>query len=370
MPLETIDCVVIGAGVVGLAIGRAVAARGLEVIVLEAAQGIGTGISSRNSEVIHAGIYYPKASLKARLCVEGRERLYAYCQERNIPARRVGKFIVATSEAQDGELDAIQNRARDNGVKRIERWTAAQVAAVEPGVRCRSALFSPDTGIVDTHALMLALRGDLEASGGWVAVESPVVGLSPSRDGFEVCAGGREPVTITAKRVINAAGLNAAGIAALLGASVAARLPKTFLAKGNYFSLSGLKAPFRHLIYPVPVPGGLGTHATIDLQGAVRFGPDVEWVDGLDYAVDPARAASFYEAIRAYWPALPDGALRPDYAGIRPKIGGPGEPAKDFYIAFPDASGIPGYVHLAGIESPGLTASLAIAAHVVAGLGV
>ena len=369
-PLESVDCVVIGGGVVGLATARRLAQAGLEVIVVEAEKAVGTGISARNSEVIHAGIYYPKDSLKAVLCVEGRELLYNYCKDRNIAAKAVGKFIVAANAAQDGELAAIRQRAVDNHVTRLEFWSAAQVAEVEPDIRCHSALFSPDTGIIDSHAFMLSLVGDLESMGGWIALASPVEAIAVRESGFEVSVGGQEPMTIGARIVINAAGLHSAAVGAMLGHGIASKFPKISYAKGNYFSLSGVAAPFRHLIYPVPVPGGLGTHATLDLQGAVRFGPDVEWIDRLDYRVDPARAALFYAAIREYWPALPDGALVPAYSGIRPKLGGPGEAAKDFLIAAPSQTGIPGYVHLSGIESPGLTASLAIADHVARGLGL
>ncbi|MDR3461989.1 MAG: NAD(P)/FAD-dependent oxidoreductase [Beijerinckiaceae bacterium] len=368
--MESVDCVVIGGGVVGLATARRLAQAGLEVIVAEAEKAVGTGISARNSEVIHAGIYYPKNSLKAALCVEGRELLYNYCKDRNIAAKAVGKFIVAANAAQDGELAAIRQRAFENGVKRLELWSARQVADVEPEIYCHSALFSPDTGIVDSHAFMVSLVGDLEAMGGWIALASPVDAIVVRENGFEVSVGGQEPMTIGARIVVNAAGLHSAAVGAMLGHGIASKFPKISYAKGNYFSLSGVAAPFRHLIYPVPVPGGLGTHATLDLQGAVRFGPDVEWIEQLDYRVDPARADSFYAAIRDYWPALPDGALVPAYSGIRPKIGGPGEAAKDFLIAAPTETGIPGYVHLSGIESPGLTASLAIAEHVAKGLGL
>jgi L-2-hydroxyglutarate oxidase LhgO len=369
-PLESVDCVVIGGGVVGLATARRLAQAGLEVIVAEAENAAGTGISSRNSEVIHAGIYYPKDSLKALLCVEGRDLIYNYCKDRNIPAKAVGKFIVAADAAQDGELGAIRRRALDNGVKRLELWSAEQVAEAEPEICCSSALFSPDTGIIDSHAFMISLMGDLESMGGWIALATPVEAIAVTGNGFEVSVGGQEPMTIGTRIVVNAAGLHSAAVGAMLGRGLASKFPKISYAKGNYFSLSGVASPFRHLIYPVPVPGGLGTHATLDLQGAVRFGPDVEWIDQLDYRVDPARAASFYSAIREYWPALPDGALVPAYSGIRPKISGPGEGAKDFLIAAPSQTGIPGYVHLSGIESPGLTASLAIAEHVARGLGL
>ena len=363
---ETVDVVVIGAGVVGLAAGRALALAGREVIVLDAADAIGTGTSSRNSEVIHAGIYYPPGSLKARLCVGGKRMLYAYCAERGVAAIAVGKLIVATEEAQRPVLAALARTAARNGVEDLAELAPAEAARLEPELRCVSALLSPSSGIVDSHALMLSFRGDLEAAGGLVALGSPVEGGQAGDDGVRLEIGGRNPTRLRARTVINAAGLAAPLIARSIRGFPPARVPPAYLAKGVYFGLSGVPAPFRRLVYPVPEQTGLGIHATVDLGGKVRFGPDVEWVERPDYDVNPARAERFTAAIRTYWPGLPDGCLRPDYAGIRPKIAGPGEPAADFWIEGPDGHGCPGLVNLFGIESPGLTASLAIGGHVLA----
>ena len=361
--MDSVDCVVVGAGVIGLAVARALAQAGREVIVLEAAEGIGTETSSRNSEVIHAGIYYPAGSLMARFCVAGRRALYDFCRDRGVPHRNCGKLIAATSAEEDGKLAGIKARAEANGVEGMRVLSAAEARALEPNLACTSALFSPATGIVDSHAYMLALQGEAEAAGAMVVFLSPVVAARAGRDGIEVEVGGTEPVTLRCRLLVNAAGLHAPALARRIAGMPADRVPTGYYAKGNYFTLAA-RAPFSRLIYPVPVPGGLGVHLTIDLGGQARFGPDVEWIDTLDYTVDPRRADGFYAAVRRYWPALPDGALQPGYAGIRPKITAPGAPAADFVVQGPQTHGVAGLVNLFGIESPGLTASLALAAHV------
>lgn len=361
--MDSVECVVIGAGVVGLAVARALALQGREVVILEAEDAIGTHTSSRNSEVIHAGIYYPKGSLKARACVEGKERLYRYCVERGIPHRRSGKLIVATDEAQAGELEGIQRKAHANGVTDVVWMSREQAVALEPDLRCAAALYSPSTGIVDSHALMLAYLGDAETAGAMLALKSPLERAAVRGDGFELRVAGAEP--IRCRLLVNSAGLTAPSVARRIDGYPAALSPGEFYAKGNYYSLAR-RAPFSRLIYPVPEPGGLGVHITLDLAGQARFGPDVEWIDRIEYSVDPGRSARFYAAIRRYWPGLPDGALSPGYAGIRPKTAGPSEPAPDFLIQGPEVHGIPGLVHLYGIESPGLTASLALADTVAA----
>ncbi|RKP53464.1 NAD(P)/FAD-dependent oxidoreductase [Pararobbsia silviterrae] len=366
---DTIDCVVIGAGVVGLAIARACAQRGWETVVVEAEHAIGTATSSRNSEVIHAGIYYPQGSLKARLCVEGKHRLYAYCEEKQIAHERCGKLIVATRDDQIDTLHTIRAAANANGVDDLRWLSADEARALEPALACVAALESPSTGIVDSHGLMLALQGDIESAGGMLAFQSPVVGGRIEHDGtngalIRLDIGGAEPMELHARRVVNSAGLHAQAIAASLHGLDPASIPQGAYAKGNYYSLAG-RAPFSKLIYPVPERGGLGVHLTLDLGHQARFGPDVEWVDTIDYRVDPARAERFYDAIRAYWPALPDGALQPAYAGIRPKIRVAGDTAADFVIQSAAEHGVSGLVNLYGIESPGLTASLAIADAVV-----
>ncbi len=361
--MDSVDCVVVGAGVIGLAVARALAVAGREVLVLEAAEGIGTETSSRNSEVIHAGIYYPPGSLMARFCVAGRRALYDFCRDRGVPHRNCGKLIVATSAEEDGRLAGIKARAEANGVEGMRVLSAAEARALEPNLSCTSALLSPATGIVDSHAYMLALQGEAEAAGAMVVFLSPVVAARAGRGGIEVEVGGAEPVTLRCRLLVNAAGLHAPALARRIAGMPAERVPTGYYAKGNYFTLAA-RAPFSRLIYPVPVPGGLGVHLTIDLGGQARFGPDVEWIDTLDYTVDPRRADGFYAAVRRYWPALPDGALQPGYAGIRPKITAPGAPAADFVVQGPQTHGVPGLVNLFGIESPGLTASLALAAHV------
>ena len=357
---SALDCVVIGAGVVGLAVARALAQAGHDTLVLERETLIGSATSSRNSEVIHAGIYYPRGSLKARLCVHGKELLYAYCAAHGVAHRRCGKLIVATRPEELDALGRIRRQAADNGVTDLVPLTAGEARAQEPALSCVAALHSPSTGIVDSHGLMLALQGDLETAGGMVAFASPVESARVTADGIVLAVGGDEPMELLSRRVVNAAGLHASRLAQRIAGLPPARVPATLYAKGNYYSLAG-RSPFSRLIYPVPEAAGLGVHLTIDLAGQARFGPDVEWIPAIDYSVDPARADGFYQEIRRYWPALPDGALQPAYAGIRPKLQAPGEPARDFVIAGPAEHGVPGLVNLFGIESPGLTASLAIA---------
>ena len=360
---------VVGAGVVGLAVGRALALRGHEAIVAERTGGIGNGISSRNSEVIHGGLYYPRGSLRQRHCVAGRRALYHYCVSRHVPHRRCGKLIVATSAAETAKIEAIFAQGLANGVEGLELLEGDAARRLEPGLCCEAAVLSSETGIVDSHAYMLALHGDLEANGGALALETPIERLTRLRDGWRVAFGRAGADTVVVDAVVNAAGLDAQRIAAVTDDFPRERIPAQALAKGNYFACTAAHA-FRRLIYPAPVDGGLGVHATIDLAGRLRFGPDVEWTDRLDYAVDPVRATLFYGAIRRYWPGLPDGALQADYAGIRPKLSGPGEPAADFVIDGPRRHGWPGLVHLYGIESPGLTASLSLAEDVVDELGL
>jgi L-2-hydroxyglutarate oxidase LhgO len=362
--VEWVDCVVVGAGVVGLAVARALAIAGREVIILDAAEGIGTETSSRNSEVIHAGIYYPAGSFMARFCVAGRKALYAYCGEKGVPHISCGKLIVATNGEEDSMLAGIKRRAEVNGVEGMRILSAAEAVAMEPNLVCTSALLSPATGIVDSHAFMLALQGDAENAGAVPVFFSPVIGGRVVEGGVEIDVGGADPMTLRCRLLVNSAGLHAPGFAGRITGMPADRIPPTHYAKGNYFTLTG-RSPFSRLIYPVPVPGGLGVHLTVDLGGQARFGPDVQWIDTIDYTVDPARADSFYAAVRKYWPALKDGALQPGYAGIRPKIVPRGAPAQDFVVQGPQTHGVPGLINLFGIESPGLTASLALADHVV-----
>jgi L-2-hydroxyglutarate oxidase LhgO len=359
--MDEVDVVIVGAGVVGLAVARALAAAGRDVLILEAESAFGTGISARNSEVIHAGIYYPRGSLKARLCVAGRDLLYAYCNERGVPHQRCGKLIVATSEAQLGELAKIRSAAAANGVA-LDLLPARQARALEPELSCSGALSSPSTGIVDSHAYMLALLGDAEAHGATLVCGSGVKSAEVHPGGIELHLEQSEAV-LRAKLLVNCAGLGAPQLAHAIRGFPQQHVPRAWLAKGHYFTLSG-RSPFRRLVYPVPEPGGLGIHLTLDLAGRARFGPDVQWIERLDYEVSAARGERFYAAIRRYWPALAEGSLQPAYAGIRPKISGPGEPAADFRIEGPETHGVPGVIHLFGIESPGLTASLAIADHV------
>jgi L-2-hydroxyglutarate oxidase LhgO len=363
--VEEVDCVVAGAGVVGLAVARALALSGREVIILEKAEGIGTETSSRNSEVIHAGIYYSANSLMARFCVAGRRKLYAYCAERGVPHANCGKLIVATSGQEDAMLAGIKQRAETNGVEGMRVLTGSEATALEPNLVCTSALLSPATGIIDSHAFMVTLQGDAENAGAVPVFFSPVLGGRVAGRGVEIDVGGADPMTLRCRLLVNSAGLHAPHLAGQVNGMPAERVPMAYYAKGNYFTLAG-RSPFSRLIYPVPVPGGLGVHLTIDLGGQARFGPDVEWMDAIDYTVDPSRSDGFYVAVRKYWPGLKDGALQPGYAGIRPKIVPKGAPGQDFVVQGPQTHGVPGLINLFGIESPGLTASLAIAEHVLA----
>jgi L-2-hydroxyglutarate oxidase LhgO len=361
---ERVDAVVIGAGVVGLACARALALQGREVLVLEKAEAIGTETSSRHSEVIHAGIYYPVGSLKARFCVEGKLKMYRFLDEHGVPYKRLGKLIVATSEDQIPALQQIQDRAVRAGVDDLTFLSHNEVVAMEPDLRCVTALLSPSTGVLDSHSYMLALQGDAEERGAMIAFHAPVEGGRIDEDGIELVVGGADPMTLKATTVVNSGGLHAQPLAASLQGFPADKVPPQYFCKGNYYTLSGVRAPFSHLIYPAPEQAGLGIHLTLDLGGQARFGPDVEWVDSIDYTVDPRRADSFYAAVRKYWPGLPDDSLQPGYAGMRPKIQAPGTPALDFMVQGPRDHGVPGLVNLFGIESPGVTSSLAIADHV------
>lgn len=361
--MESVDVVVAGAGVVGIAVARALAMAGREVIVLDAAVAIGTETSSRNSEVIHAGIYYPKDSLMARLCVDGRRMLYAYCDARGVAYQKCGKLIVATSEAEDAKLQGIQTRAEANGVEGMRVLSAAEAQALEPNLVCTSALLSPETGILDSHGYMVALQGEAEEHGAVFVCNSPVLGGRSVAGVVEVDVGGADPMTLRCRTLINAAGLHATELARGIVGMPSQLVPQQYYARGCYFTLTG-RSPFSRLIYPVPVSGGLGVHLTIDLGGQARFGPDVEWVDSLDYTVDPRRADSFYDAVRRYWPGLKDGALQAGYAGIRPKLSPQGAPAMDFVVQPPSVHGVDGLVNLFGIESPGLTSAIALAAMV------
>ena len=358
--MERVDCVVIGAGVVGLAVARQLALAGREVIVLEAQNMIGTETSSRNSEVIHAGIYYPKGSLKATSCVQGKQKLYPYCIEHGVPHRRCGKLIVATTDAQKATLEQIRAKAAANGVTDLAWLEPAAVRELEPEVFCTAALLSPSTGIIDSHALMLAYQGEAEDHGAMLAFCARVERGRVTEDGIELEVGGEQPMSLNARIVVNSAGLHAPDLAARFEGLRRDLLPTAYYCKGNYFTLAGGR-PFSHLVYPVPEHAGLGVHVTLDLGGQVRFGPDVEWVDGINYDVDPRRADVFYAAIRTYWPGLKDGTLEPGYAGMRPKLAPKGSVADDFVIQGPREHGVPGLVNLFGIESPGLTSSLALA---------
>jgi L-2-hydroxyglutarate oxidase LhgO len=367
--MDRVDVVVIGAGVVGLAVARALALAGREVMVLESEAAIGQGTSSRNSEVIHAGIYYPSGSLKARLCVHGKALLYGYCEQRAVAHQRCGKLIVANTPSQAAALPDIVQKAHANGVGDLLLLTREQAMALEPSLECLAAVHSPSTGIVDSHGLMLALQGDLENAGGLVACHSRVERLRVVAGGIEVHAA--DGTVLQARSVVNAGGLHACALGMRTEGLDPARVPRPRYAKGSYFTLAG-RSPFQRLVYPAPEPdkplAGLGVHLTIDLGGQVKFGPDVQWVDDPgDLLVDPARSEAFYAEVRKYWPGLPDGALLPGYAGVRPKISGPNEPAADFRIDGPATHGVPGLVNLFGIESPGLTSCLAIGEH-VAGL--
>ncbi len=355
---------VIGAGVVGLAIARQAALAGHEVIVAEATGGIGNGVSSRNSEVIHAGMYYPTGSLRARHCVRGRRMLYEFCASHGVPHKRVGKLIVAVDAKQSAKIEGIAKQGEINGVEGLEMLGGNAARAMEPALNCVAALHSAETGIIDSHGFMLALEGDLEDRGGMIAFNTTIESLRRSSDGWEVRFGGAEAGTLIVDAVINSAGLGAQAIARAIEGYPEARVPRLVLAKGNYFGFAGRPA-FSHLIYPAPVEGGLGTHVTLDMAGRMRFGPDVEWLESESYTVDPKRADSFYASVRTYFPALPDNSLVPDYCGIRPKLTGRGEPAADFMIDGPAGHGLPRLVNLFGIESPGLTSALSIADEVV-----
>lgn len=361
---DLLDSVVIGAGVVGLAIARELALSGREVVVLEKNERIGEETSSRNSEVIHAGIYYATDSLKARLCVAGKAALYRYCAEKNVAFDRCGKIIVAVDDEQSALLDALARQAERNGVADIERLDRAALERLEPAVRGVRGLWSPSTGIVDIHAFMLALQGDLEAAGGMVAFRSRAEGIAVEPDAIRIdVRSGDDRHETDTRLVVNAAGLHASEVARRCSGVEDFVVPETRFAKGNYFMFHHA-SPFSHLVYPLPMEGGLGVHATLDLAGRVRFGPDVEWSETVDYSIDPGRAGEFYRSIRTYWPDLPDGSLSPGYVGVRPKLSGPGEPPADFRIDLASGSDRARLIHLFGIESPGLTAALAIARHV------
>jgi len=361
--MDTVDAVVVGAGVVGLAVARALALQGLEVLLLESENGIGTGTSSRSSEVIHAGIYYAAGSLKARLCVQGKDMLYAYCEERGVGHKRCGKMIVATSPDQVAQLRLIQAKAHANRVPDLALLTQHQAVVMEPALQCVAALHSPSTGIVDSHALMLSYWGDLENAGGLLALNSPVqsvhLGRGPCAHKHMIVM--RDGTQLACRYLVNSAGLNAPSLSRTMADLGPQFQPQAYYAKGNYFTLAG-RSPFSRLIYPVPEAAGLGVHLTLDLGGQAKFGPDVQWVDSpQDLAVDPRRGDAFYAEVRKYWPDLPDGALQAGYAGIRPKISGPHDVAADFAVQGPPTHGVSGLVNLHGIESPGLTSSLAIA---------
>ena len=355
---------VIGAGAVGLAAARALSLAGRDVVIIETTETIGSATSSRNSEVIHAGIYYPAGSLKAHLCVAGKHRLYDFCESRGVPHRRLGKMIAATTLDQMGVLETIEKKAAANGVDDLETLDAGQARRLEPAVKSTGALLSSSTGIIDSHALMLALQGEAEDHGAMMAYRSRVIRGEVGPSGIRLDIAGAEPMSLTATTVLNSAGLEAQAVAHSIVGVPAETIPPRHLARGCYFTMTG-RAPFQRLIYPMPEPGGLGVHVTLDMAGQARFGPDVEWIDSIDYEVNPTRAEKFYPAIRRYYPDLADGALQPGYAGIRPKVVAEGEPPGDFMIIGPEHHGIRGVVNLFGIESPGLTASLAIAEEVI-----
>jgi L-2-hydroxyglutarate oxidase LhgO len=353
--VERVECIVVGAGVIGLAVARSLARRGREVIVLEAEEVIGSGVSSRNSCVIHAGLYYAAGSIKARVCVAGKHALYDFCEAFGVGHARVGKLLVATEEDQLPALHALRGKAHDNGVDDLVYLTPEEARELEPEVRCVGAMLSPSTGIIDVHEYMLALQGDAEAHGAMLALASPCVGGSIEDDGIHLEVGGHEPLTLICAALVNSAALGAQGLARSLRGLAPETIPPLHYAKGNYFSLSG-RSPFQRLIYPMPSDAWLGIHSSLDLGGRCRFGPDLQWIEGLEYDVDLARARDFYASIRRYWPGLRDGALNPDYTGIRPKI----TVALDFVIQGEAEHAVPGLVNLYGIESPGLTSSLAI----------
>ena len=361
--MERVDCIVVGAGVVGLACARALALGGLQTVVLEAQERIGSGVSSRSSEVIHAGVYYAPGSHKAALCVSGRRMLYRYAAERGVPHRALGKLIVACEDTQVAALSELYARGMTNGVESLQLLEAGEATRLEPSLCCRAALHSRETGIVDSHALMVSLAGDLESAGGAIALRSPLQHACRRNQAWELTTGGAEEYRIACDVLVNAAGLSAQTVASGIEEYPRERIPALHLARGNYFSLS-TRAPFQRLIYPLPVDGGMGVHLTLDLAGFARFGPDVEWIDRIDYNVDPARVQTFTPSIRSYWPQLPDGALQPAYAGIRPKLSGPRQPLSDFLIDGPAEHGLGGLIQLFGFESPGLTSALAVGEHV------
>ena len=369
--MDQVDCVVIGAGVVGLAVAREMALQGRETILLERESAFGTISSARNSEVIHAGIYYPKDSLKAKLCVEGNRMLYEYCRTHHVATQPYGKLIVASDDAQLDDLQAILYKAQQNQVPEIKMITGDQAKAMEPELNCSAAVLSASTGIVDSHGFMLSLLGGFEDAGGMIAYQSPLTSAKPlgenAKDGFELEIGGADGMKIQTKLLINCAGMSAPAIARKIQSLSEEQIPKAYFAKGNYFSLSG-KSPFKHLIYPIPEPGGLGVHLTLDMGGQAKFGPDVEWLEideesQIDYTVNLKRGEGFYEAVRRYWPGLKNNALQPDYSGVRAKIVPPNSPAGDFCFNTPKDHGLEGLFNLYGFESPGLTSSLAIAKH-------
>lgn len=363
MPVD-IECVVLGAGVVGLAIARHLAIAGHEVFVTEAESAIGTGVSARNSEVIHAGIYYPPGSLKAKLCVQGKAKLYAYCQDRGIPHKQLGKLIVATDATQHDNLKKLLAKGLANGVDDLQWFTAQQAQTLEPALHCTAAIYSPSTGIIDTHALMLSFQGDGQQAGAQYVLNSPLESAYIKDDGsISLTFSDAERTELTCRWLINSAGLNATHIARKIKGLAAQHVPTPHLCKGSYFSMQG-RVPFSHLIYPAPQEAGLGVHLTLDLAGQARFGPDIEWVEKENYDVDAKRAEAFYDEVRRYWPDLKDNSLMPDYSGMRPKIVGPLDPAHDFVVQSEATHGIPGLVNLFGIESPGITSCLAIAEHV------
>ena len=369
--MERLDCVVIGAGVVGLAVAREMALQGRETILLEREASFGTISSARNSEVIHAGIYYPKDSLKAKFCVEGNRLLYEYCRSHQVATQPYGKLIVATDDSQINDLQAILYKAQNNGVPEIKLISEDEAKILEPNLKCSAAILSSSTGIVDSHGYMLSLLGGFEDTGGMIAYQSPLISAKPigpnAQNGFELEIGGADGMKIQTKFLINRAGMSAPAVAQKIEGLRSEQIPKAYFAKGNYFSLSG-KSPFSHLIYPIPEPGGLGVHLTLDMGGQAKFGPDVEWLDinaeeQIDYTVNPKRGEGFYEAVRRYWPELKDGSLQPDYSGVRAKITPPNTPAGDFCINTPKDHDLQGLFNLYGFESPGLTSSLAIAKH-------
>jgi L-2-hydroxyglutarate oxidase LhgO len=360
---DSVECVVVGAGVIGLACARALAEAGHEVLVLEQERWVGSHTSSRNSEVIHAGLYYPQDSLKARYCVEGRKELYAYCGAHGVSHERVGKLVVACTEAEIPVLKNVMARANANGVGDLEWISGNEARGLEPELFCLAAFFSPSTGIIDSHGLMLAFEANAEAAGATIVLRAPVLRGAVGKRGFTLEVGGAEPATIACELLVNSAGLEAPLLARRIAGVPPASVPPAYFCRGVYFTLAG-RAPFRRLVYPVPESAGLGVHLTLDLAGQARFGPDTQWIDGIDYTVDPTRGERFYAAIRTYWPGLKDGALQPGYAGVRPKINGPRDPSADFVIQGPAEHGIAGLVNLYGIESPGITASLPLAAHV------